>query len=119
MNDELDKLLRGIEYPGEDEEAIRAYLEERQFVDRVMARVYLAAHPYRKAYLWGLFSAINLALLALMGINPFILTEFFALQNALAQFFFLFLGLSFLGGLVGLVMSLDTSWLRHFLHRDA
>jgi hypothetical protein len=105
---------------GEAELRIAAYLTERGFVDAVMERIYsLELHP-RKALAWGLFCLANLALLAVLGANGPFLEGFFAPQAQLAQFFFLFLGITFLGGLVGLVLCVDTSRLLppHHRHRQ-
>jgi hypothetical protein len=95
------------------EDRLGAYLEERHFVDRVMDRIYTLQSRTRKVLAWGGFCLINLALLVSFGANRPFLANFFAVQPELAQFFFLFLGLTFLGGLVGLVFCLDTSWLHH------
>jgi hypothetical protein len=62
---------------------------------------------------------LNLLLLVLFGTNSLFIPEFFALQAELALFFFLFLGITLLGSVIGLVLSLDTRWLEHLLHRGA
>ena len=103
---------------GETEVRLAAYLTERGFVQAVMERIYsLHLHP-RKSVAWGLFCLANLALLAVLGANGPFLEGFFAPQAELAQFFFGFLGITFLGGLVGLVLSVDTSRLLPPQHRD-
>jgi hypothetical protein len=114
----LDQILALIELPGEDERRIRAYLEQRGFIERVMARVRALHSRARKAVIWGGFCLVNLLVLLLFGASDPFLSGFFALQAELAQFFFLFLGLTFLGGLAGLVLSLDTSWLGQFRRRN-
>jgi hypothetical protein len=99
------------ELPGETELRLASYLQERGFVEAVMERIYLLhLHP-RKSVAWGLFCLANLILLVVLGANRPFLADFFAPQAELGQFFFLFLGITFLGGLVGLVLCLDTSWL--------
>jgi hypothetical protein len=106
------------ELAGETEVRLAAYLEERGFVETVMERIYeLHLHP-RKPLAWGLFCLANLVLLVVLGASPPFLADFFELQAALSQFFFLFLGITFLGGLVGLVFSLDTSRFRPPPPRD-
>jgi hypothetical protein len=118
IDDRLDQILTLIELPGEDERRILAYLEERGFIERVMAGVRALQAQARKALIWGGFCAVNLLALLLFGASDPFLSGFFALQGELAQFFFLFLGLTFLGGLTGLVLSLDTSWLGQFRRRS-
>jgi hypothetical protein len=104
------------ELGGETEVRLAAYLQERGFVEAVMERIYaLHLHP-RKSVAWGLFCLANLILLAVLGANGPFLEDFFP-QAQLAQFFFLFLGITFLGGLVGLVLSVDTSRLLPPEHR--
>ncbi len=94
---------------GETEVRLANYLEQRGFVEAVMERIYsFHLHP-RKSLAWGLFCLFNLALLVVLGANGPFLEDFFAPQAELAQFFFLFLGITFLGGLVGLVLSVDTT----------
>jgi hypothetical protein len=115
---ELDEELAGqTGVRGEAELRIAAYLNERGFVEVVMERIYsLPLHP-RNALAWGLFCLANLALLVVLGANEPFLEGFFAPQAQLAQFFFLFLGITFLGALVGLVLSVDTSRLLPPHHR--
>jgi hypothetical protein len=97
------------ELPGETEVRLADYLERRGFAEAVMARIHsLHLHP-RKSVAWGLFCLANLILLIVLGANAPFLASFFEPQAELAQFFFLFLGITFLGGLVGLVLSVDTS----------
>ncbi len=117
IDDRLDQILALIELPGEDELRIRAYLDEHGFIERVMARVRALQAQARKALIWGGFCLVNLLVLLLFGASDPFLSGFFALQGELAQFFFLFLGLTFLGGLAGLVLTIDTSWLDQFRRR--
>ena len=92
---------------------LTTYLDERQFVERVMDRIHTLHTRPRKVAAWGIFCLLNLFLLVSLGADRTFLASFFALQAELAQFFFLFLGLTFVGGLIGLVLCLDTSWLAH------
>jgi hypothetical protein len=128
MAEHLEEGLRGIlpsghpagelseEPAGDTEVRLAAYLQERGFVEAVMQRIYsLHLHP-RKALAWGLFCLANLVLLVVLGTNGPFLEDFFP-RAQLAQFFFLFLGITFLGGLVGLVFSVDTSRLLPPEHR--
>ena len=109
----------GGELSGDTELRLAAYLTERGFVDAVMQRIQsLHLHP-RKSVAWGLFCLGNLILLVVLGANQPFLSDFFAPQAELAQFFFLFLGITFLGGLVGLVLCLDTSRLLPPQQRDS
>lgn len=123
MNDPVDvrlnEILSDIEFPGEDGEMLLSYLQERHFIERVMAQIHELHRKSRKTLLWGVFCLLNLILLVIFGTSQPFVQDFFALQKELAQFFFLFLGLTFLGSLIGLVLSLDTSWFEHYRHRDA
>ena len=106
----LERTLSNIELPGEDAESLRRYLEESFFVERVMNRVRLEASRSQKTTAWALFALINLIFLVIFGSNRYIVGSYFAMQETLSQFFFLFLGISFLGALFGLIMSADTTW---------
>jgi hypothetical protein len=116
MAEHLEEVPGETEVRGEDELRLAAYLTERGFVEAVMQRIEaLHLHP-RKSLAWGLFCLFNLILLVVLGANGAFLEGFFP-HAQLAQFFFLFLGITFLGGLVGLVLSLDTSRLLPPHHR--
>jgi hypothetical protein len=108
--DALEDLLRMIELPGENSEDLRRYLESAHFVERVMGQVRIEAERNQKVTAWALFALINLILLLIVGSNRYIVGSYFAMQETLSQFFFLFLGISFLGALFGLVLSSDTTW---------
>jgi hypothetical protein len=118
IDERLDQILALIELPGEDEGRIQAFLQERGFIERVMARVRALQAQTRKVMIWGGFCLVNLLILLLFGASDPFLSGFFALQGELAQVFFLFLGLTFLGGLAGLVLTLDTSRLGQYRRRD-
>jgi hypothetical protein len=106
----LEKTLARIELPGENPVILRRYLEESMFVERVMDQVRFEASRSQKTTAWALFALINLIFLVVFGSSRYIVENYFAMQETLSQFFFLFLGISFLGALFGLVMSADTSW---------
>ncbi len=115
--DTLDALLTRIEFPGEDRQALRTYLEHGGFVDRVMERILAEQDRSRKAVLWAGFAAVNLFLLVLLGANSHLNAGYFAVQQTLSQFFYLFLGLSAIGGIFGLILSIDTEWFTRWTRR--
>jgi hypothetical protein len=92
---------------------ITVYLAEIGFVDRVMTNVMQIPGKTRKTLIWGGFCLFNLFLLIFFGVNPSFFAQF--LQEHLGQFFFLFLGITLLGGLIGLVVVSDVSWLKGYL----
>ena len=112
----LEHTLRNIELPGEDALELRRFLDSTLFVDRVMERVRLEASRSQKTMAWALFALINLVFLIVFGSNRYIAGSYFAMQETLSQFFFLFLGISFLGALFGLIMSADTTWVESVPH---
>jgi hypothetical protein len=118
LDELLDEVLASIPYPGENEEAVQAYLVRSELVDRVMEQV-ATLHHSRRALLWAGFLLLNLLLLCFLGTNRSFLLEYFGMRQELNGFLFLFLGLSLLGGVAGFILSLDTSWFHHFLERDA
>lgn len=119
QNDRLDEILRGIEFPGEDEAAIRSYLAGCRLADRVIAQTVHHTRSTRRTVFWAVFAVLNLLLLAVTGSNSYLHNDYFYQQEGLQQFFFIFLSLTFLGGVGGLILSLDTSWLDRLLHRSA
>jgi len=105
----VSSALKAIEPPQLSETQLAAWLQERGFAETVMERVYSLGLRAPKALAWAVFCVFNLALLVLLGASEAFLADFFAPEPELAQFFFLFLGLTLLGGLIGLVLCLDTS----------
>jgi hypothetical protein len=92
---------------------ISTYLAEVGFVDRVMADIHDVTGKTKKTLLWAGFCMFNILLLIVFGSNPSIILQF--LQGDLGEFFFLFLGISLLGGVIGLVSVSDLSWLQDHL----
>jgi len=116
-DDELEAILRTFEFPGEDPDAIRAFLAQSGFTDRVMERVAEAHDHLRKAIIWAVFSCINLILLGILGTDHYITGFYFGVEETLAQFFFLFLGISAIGGIFGLILTVDTAWFTRWANR--
>ena len=115
---QLEKILREVEFPGEDEKEILAYLREHPLCDGIMDKITRLGARSPRQTAWAVFCLLNLVLLALLGTSNYIVRDFFAIQATLSQVFFLFLGLSFLGGLVGLVLCLDTSRFDQLFRRE-
>jgi hypothetical protein len=92
---------------------ISVYLARVGFVDRVMVDIHEIPGKIKKTLLWAGFCVLNIFLIVLLGTNPSVIAQF--LQGDLGEFFFLFLGISLLGGLIGLVAVSDLSWLQDHL----
>ena len=92
---------------------ITTYLAEVGFIDRVMADIMEIPGRSGKILLWAGFCVLNIFLLLLLGTNHSVIVEF--LQGDLGEFFFLFLGISLLGGLIGLISVSDLSVLKDHL----
>ena len=99
----IETALREVEHPGEQAELIARYLEERGFTDKVMKQTESLPIKLTRAYIWAVFAIVNLAIIVVAGINSKLLLEIVALQEELFTFFYLFLGLTLLGSLIGLV----------------
>jgi hypothetical protein len=95
------------------ERDISVYLSKVGFVDRVMADINDIPGKTKKSLLWAGFCVLNIFLLVVLGTNPAMILWF--LQEELGEFFFLFLGISLLGGVIGLVAVSDLSWLQDHL----
>ena len=113
----LEKALKSIEFPGEDENNILRQLASRKIAESITTQSQLLTKP-AKYGIWAVFLALNLLLLFLLGSNNFIVHYFFAFQDTLSALFFLFLGLTFLGSLIGLILNMDTAWFNQLLHKD-
>jgi len=108
--------LNGIEPKEGLKRDISVYLARVGFVDRVMVDIHEIPGKIRKTLLWAGFCMLNIFLIVLLGTNPSVVAQF--LQGDLGEFFFLFLGISLLGGLIGLVVVSDLSWLQDHLPRQ-
>ena len=106
---QIDNILAEIEFPGENAADIRLHLEQRQLPQAIMQQLEDAAVRFRRIIFWIVFAVINLIMLCTSGTSHYVVHELLAYDNTLATFFFLFLGLSLLGSLVGLVLNLDTT----------
>jgi len=89
---------------------ISVYLAKVGFLDRVMVDIHDIPGKTKKFVLWAGFCVFNILLLIVFGTNPSLILQF--LQGDLGEFFFLFLGISLLGGVIGLVAVSDLSWLQ-------
>jgi hypothetical protein len=109
---------RRLDLSRQIEEDVLRYLQGVRFSDQVMARILELSGRSSSRLAWGVFALLNLVFLLLCGASLPELVGLVALQPGLGQFFFLFLGITLLGGVVGFVLSLDTTWLDSLLHRD-
>ncbi len=117
--DAIDEELARIEFPGEDEQWIRSYLDGRGFVARVMRTVAQTHIHLSRATIWGGVAALNVAILVVAGTNPFLVEDVLALKKELFTFFFAFLGITLAGCIAGVVFSVDTGRAEAFFHHIA
>ena len=109
--DQQKQWLRNFHEPQEGlKQDISTYLTKVGFIDRVMTDILEVPGKIRKILLWSLFCLLNLFLLVVFGINLSVSPEF--LQGDLGEFFFLFLGITLLGGLIGLIAVSDVNWFK-------
>ena len=108
-----DQSLESIEPREGLKRDITVYLAKVGFVDRVMADIHDMPGKIKKTLLWAGFCVFNIFLLVVFGTNHSMILQF--LQGDLGEFFFLFLGISLLGGVIGLVAVSDLSWLQDHL----
>ncbi len=105
---DIERVLKEIEFPGEDGPAVAAFISASGLADNVMRNALAAPGRSRRAVLWAAFAAANLTILAVLGTNDSIRGLFFGLQQALIRFFFLFLALSAMGAIFGFILTIDT-----------
>ena len=114
----LDEALRTIEFPGSDSNELDAALQKTRFTDRVMGKIEYLEHQRRAATFWLIFSVANLAILSVFGASPLVRSLLLSIHHFFSHIFFFFLGLTFLGGVIGLIFSIDTSRMRNsVVHR--
>ena len=116
----LNNVLRGIEFPGEERGTILRFLEKTDFGDRVMTGIELAAQrrKTKRTLYWVFFLLFNLALILLSGAENGLLRELFSFEQIFSIIFSLVLGIIILATTIGLILTIDTSWLKRFTHID-
>ncbi|MBN1411983.1 MAG: hypothetical protein JW969_14135 [Spirochaetales bacterium] len=114
----IEEILKKIEFPGENEEWIMACLSKTEFVRQVMSRVNQKMVMARKVVFWVVFSLANLFLLSLFSADRTILQNIINEFSVLTTLYYVFLGMAFVGGLMGLIFNMDTSWLNQMKIHD-
>jgi hypothetical protein len=121
MNSQIDReietILSHIEFPGTDAEKVRAFLERGGVADHVMEITGKEGRFSRKATLWTALTLYNLVLLLFFGSSITFSDQVLIAVGPLTEFVFVLLGLTFSGSIIGLVLSLDTTWFNRFIHR--
>jgi len=114
----LDEALRTLEFPGSDAKELDGALQKICFTDRVMEKIEYLEHQRRAATFWLIFTLANLAILSVFGVSPLVKSLLLSIHHFFSHIFFFFLGLTFLGGVIGLIFSIDTSRMRNsIVHR--
>ena len=116
IDTELEKILKSIEFPDEDSKIIKQYLDNRDFSANVMRAIEERNNRVKRIIFWIVFTLLNIIILSLLGTNQFMKNDYFALHNALATLFYLFLGVSIFCGITGLIIYIDKSWFEDINH---
>ena len=108
--DRLDKILKTIEFPGEDGVEITEWLSTSQFTDLVMSEIFMIQKRSRVKAGWALFAVVQIFILILSvsDMPAFLIIQ--ELHKTLSQLFHLFLSLTIIGSITGFLLSLDTRW---------
>jgi hypothetical protein len=114
---QIEAILSRTRFPGEDEGAILEYLDSVNFTDTVMKQVLAEHRTGRKAVVWGALAMFTLLLLVFFGVGGTLSSAVPVVPDILYNFIFLFLGMTFLGSVIGIVLSLDTSWFERLLQK--
>ena len=117
ISERLASLLREIEFPGEERSSLLRHLEDVDFTARVINRITLIEqkHKPRRTVYWIVFLLFNLALILLSGTGNAVLRKLFSFEQIFSLIFSIVLGIIILAITVGLILTVDTSWLRRFL----
>jgi len=118
--DTLDPILRKIEFPGEDRHAILEHLREAEFTLHVMQRIgsLEQKRKTRKTIYWIVFLLFNLALIVLSGSDNALLRELFSFERIFSLIFSVVIGIIIFATTVGLIVTMDTSWLKKLRHDE-
>ena len=111
-NDQPEKLndvLRGIEFPGEDETVLKNYLEKAELPRKVMEKLRSTVFRRHRMRNWGLVAAAALFLLLVLGANEYVTEFLFFLQSAITMFLAILFATLFVVGLIGLFINIDYS----------
>jgi len=114
----IDTILSGLEFPGHEDVEISHYLNKTDFTGKVMEKVAHHRSMVNKVIVWASFTVLNLVVLSIIGAEGSFMKLYLSFHSTLTYFFFLFLGISFVGGLCGLILNIDTSWMRDFDFHD-
>jgi len=118
--DALGPILRKIEFPGEDRHAILEHLRQTEFALHVMQKIgnLEQKRKTRKTIYWIIFLLFNLALVLLTGSDNALLRELFSFERIFSIIFSVVLGMIIFATTVGLIVTMDTSWLQRFKHEE-
>lgn len=112
---QLNSVLASTEYPGEDEAGIAKYIKSVNITNNVMHGIALRKKSIQKTIFWALFAVANLLFLYISGTDSSIVSYYVKAGLVFTSLFYLFIGLTFIGAVFGLIMNLDTSWVHKLL----
>lgn len=115
-SEKLGDVLRAIEFPGEDENTVRNYLEKADIPTKVMEALRSTVFRRHRMRNWGLVSAAALFLLLVLGANEYVTEFLFFLQSAISFFLVILFAILFVVGLIGLFLNVDYSRLSKTLN---
>lgn len=107
--EKLDDVLKTVEFPGEDENAVRSYLEKAELPKKVMEALRSTVFRRHRMRNWGLVAAAALFLLLVLGANEYVTEFLFFLQSAITMFLAILFATLFVIGLIGLFINVDYS----------
>ena len=119
VDKQIDEILKNIEFPGEENQKLHEFSADRDFVNKVMKAIEAENKRIKMLVFWFLFILIHILILLFLGTNKFIQNEYFAFSDTLQTIFYLFLGISLSGGIIGLIVQLDTSRVHDMSHIPA
>ncbi len=114
--EKIDVVLSTIEFPGEDENEVRNYLEKAEIPKKVMETLKNTVFRRHRMRNWGLVAAAALFLLLVLGANEYVTEFLFFLQSAIIFFLAILFAALFMVGLIGLFINVDYSRLSKALN---
>ena len=116
--DRLNHVLRKIEYPGEEEKAIADYLSKMDVASIIMVSTHKKVKQMKTAFWWGALFIFNALLLLSFSFDSLQIQNYFMFHNIFKTIVFSFLAILLFGSMIGLILNMDTKWLRRYIQVD-
>lgn len=103
----IEKVLSGIEFPGQDRSEIEAYLKKANIPETIIQKIAAMEERKHRIKIWMIIALCAFTLLLVLGANQYV-TEFLVFfQGAILLFIAVALSAICLTGIIGVIMNID------------